>query len=104
MAIRMVRERGDELLGVRAKEVSRFDPTLARLIDDMFATMHHYHGIGLAAPQIGISKRIIVAEVDDVKLALINPEIIEAAGEEVDVEGCLSWPGNFGEVVRKAHI
>jgi len=104
MAIRIVRKRGDELLGVRAKEVSRFDHTLVRIIDDMYDTMHHYHGIGLAAPQIGISKRIIVAEVDDVKLALINPEIIEGAGEEVDVEGCLSWPGNFGEVLRKTHI
>jgi len=104
MAIRIVRKRGDELLGVRAKEVSRFDHTLVRIIDDMYDTMHHYHGIGLAAPQIGISKRIIVAEVDDVKLALVNPEIIAGAGEEVDVEGCLSWPGNFGEVLRKTHI
>jgi len=104
MAIRGLRERGDDILGVRAKEVSRFDPILARLIDDMFATMHHYHGIGLAAPQVGISKRIIVAEVDDVKMALINPEIIESAGEAIDVEGCLSWPGNYGEVSRKAQI
>ena len=104
MAIRIVREKGDDLLRIKAKEVSRFDHTLVRLIDDMFATMHHYHGIGLAAPQVGISKRIIVVEVDDDKLALVNPVIVEAAGEEADIEGCLSWPGHYGEVVRNTHI
>lgn len=104
LAIRIVREKGDETLRELALLVRRFDSTLERLVEDMFETMYHYNGIGLAAPQIGISKRIIVLDVHDYKLALINPVIVEAEGEEVDVEGCLSVPGVYGEVRRFARI
>lgn len=104
MAIRIVREKGDEALREQARPVRRFDATLERLVEDMFETMYHYNGIGLAAPQIGISKRIIVIDVDDERLALINPAVVEAEGEEVDVEGCLSIPGVYGEVRRFSRI
>ncbi|MBT9152344.1 MAG: Peptide deformylase [Firmicutes bacterium] len=104
MAVRLMRERGDEILQNSAKTVTRFDRTLQRLVLDMFETMHHHHGIGLAAPQVGIAKRIIVVEVDEQKLALVNPEIVWASGEGSDVEGCLSWPGNLGEVKRRLSI
>jgi peptide deformylase len=70
----------------------------------MFETMYHYHGIGLAAPQVGVPKRVIVMDVDGVKLALINPEILTAEGEDADTEGCLSVPGVFGTVKRSAKV
>jgi len=104
MAIRLLRKKGDELLQGRARKVTRFDDVLQRLVNDMFDTMYHNNGIGLAAPQIGIAKRILVADVDDQKFALVNPEVIWTEGEETDVEGCLSWPGNFGEVRRHLAI
>jgi len=104
MAIRLLREKGDESLQGRARKVTRFDDSLRRLVKDMFDTMYHHNGIGLAAPQIGIAKRILVADVDDQKMALVNPEIIWTEGEETDVEGCLSWPGNFGEVRRHSAV
>ncbi|MBT9133317.1 MAG: Peptide deformylase [Firmicutes bacterium] len=104
MAVRIVREHGEDILRERARPVKRFDDVLQRLIEDMFETMYHYHGIGLAAPQIGVPKRVIVMDVDGVKLALVNPEIIASDGEEVDTEGCLSVPGVYGQVKRSAEV
>lgn len=101
MAIRIVREQGDPVLREPALTVKRFDHTLARLVEDMYETMYHYNGVGLAAPQIGIPKRIVVIDAGEGhKHALINPEIISAEGSETDVEGCLSIPGVYGEVER----
>ncbi|MBS3984616.1 MAG: peptide deformylase [Selenomonadales bacterium] len=104
MAIRTVREHGDEILRERARPVKRLDDWLLRLVEDMFETMYHYNGIGLAAPQVGVPKRVIVMDVDGIKLALINPEIIASEGASVDLEGCLSVPGASGIVSRSAKV
>lgn len=105
MAIRIVREKGDPSLREKAAKVKRFDATLARLVEDMFETMYHYNGVGLAAPQIGIAKRIVVVDAgEEQRFALINPEIVVAEGRETDVEGCLSVPGVYGEVERYVKV
>ena len=86
--------------------VTTFDRELARLLDDMYDTMLAADGVGLAAPQVGIAKQIVVIDVGDEhgRIELINPVILEARGEEVDVEGCLSFPGLFGEVPRAKFV
>ncbi|MDP3488115.1 MAG: peptide deformylase [Bacillota bacterium] len=105
MAIRIVREKGDPILRENTATVKRFDETLARLVEDMFETMYHYNGVGLAAPQIAIPKSIVVLDAGDgERYALINPKIVLAEGLEVDVEGCLSVPGVYGEVERYSQI
>ncbi|KAF0197988.1 MAG: peptide deformylase [Bacillota bacterium] len=105
MAIRIVREKGDPVLREHTATVKRFDETLARLVEDMFETMYHYNGVGLAAPQIAIPKSIIVLDAGDgERYALINPKIVLAEGHEVGVEGCLSVPGVYGEVERYSQI
>lgn len=105
MAIRIVREKGDPVLRETAVAVKRFDETLERLVDDMFETLYHYNGVGLAAPQIGIPKRIVVIDAgENEKFVLINPEIITASGKEIDAEGCLSIPGVWGEVERYSEV
>ena len=104
MAVRMLREQGDPVLRQKAREVKGVDHVLTRLIEDMFETMYHYNGIGLAAPQIGISKRIIAIEVGQDKVALVNPVVVHQEGEEIDIEGCLSVPGIYGEVSRARSI
>ena len=80
----------------------RFDASMQKLVDDMFETMHAAHGAGLAAPQIALSIRLFVAEYEENKIALFNPEIIRAEGEEIGPEGCLSIPGYVGENIRRA--
>ncbi|NLM50844.1 MAG: peptide deformylase [Clostridiaceae bacterium] len=100
MAIRQIRKIGDEVLTKRAREVDKFDDRLATLLDDMVETMRHADGIGLAAPQVGILKRAVVIDVGDGVIELVNPELVAAKGEQVDIEGCLSVPGKYGEVKR----
>ena len=100
MAIHEVITTENPILRQKAKKVHRFDPSIAKLIDDMFETMHVAHGVGLAAPQIAISVRIFVAEYEDRKIAMVNPEIIKAEGEDRGTEGCLSIPGYIGENIR----
>ena len=97
MAIREIREKGDEILYKKCKAVVKFDEKLHILLDDMYETMQSRDGVGLAAPQVGILKR---ADVGDGKIELINPEIVEESGEQTGSEGCLSVPGVFGEVTR----
>ena len=95
MAIRNIRLIGDKILTKRAKEITEVTPKLKVLIGDMLDTMHEAEGVGLAAPQIGILKRLIVIDVSpegDSPLVLINPEILEADGEQTGEEGCLSVP------------
>lgn len=105
MAIRFLRTEGDAVLRKTALPVKRFDAALGRLLDDMVESMYHYNGIGLAAPQVGISKQIVVVDAaESGLLELINPEIVAADGEEVDNEGCLSVPGTYGEVTRAATV
>ncbi|QIZ67279.1 peptide deformylase [Geobacillus subterraneus] len=86
--------------------VTAFDRQLGRLLDDMYETMLAADGVGLAAPQVGIAKQVAVVDVGDEhgRIELINPVIVEARGEQVDVEGCLSFPGLFGEVPRAEYV
>ena len=100
MAIREIREKGDEILYKKCKAVVKFDEKLHILLDEMYETMQSRDGVGLAAPQVGILKRAVVIDVGDGKIELINPEIVEESGEQTGSEGCLSVPGVFGEVTR----
>ena len=100
MAIREIREKGDEILYKKCKAVVKFDEKLHILLDDMYETMQSRDGVGLAAPQVGILKRAVVIDVGDGTIELINPEIVEESGEQTGSEGCLSVPGVFGEVTR----
>lgn len=100
MALRNIRVLGDEILKKQAKEVTEMTPKIEELIDDMFETMYDANGCGLAAPQVGIRKRIVVIDCGDQPLVLINPEILETSGEQTGQEGCLSVPGKVGIVTR----
>lgn len=102
MAIRKIITSENPILRQKAKKVHRFDPSLLKLVDDMFETMHVSNGVGLAAPQIAQSIRVFVAEYEGQKVAMFNPEIIKAEGEELGPEGCLSIPGYVGENIRRA--
>ena len=104
MAIRQVRTKGDDVLRKKCKPVKEIDKKLQELIDDMIETMYNANGIGLAAPQVGILKRVVVIDIGEGPMVLINPEIISESGEQVEVEGCLSIPGIWGEVKRPAKI
>ena len=100
MALRNIRILGDEILKKQATEVTEMTPKIEELIDDMFETMYDANGCGLAAPQVGIRKRIVVIDCGDQPLVLINPEILETSGEQTGQEGCLSVPGKVGIVTR----
>ena len=100
MAIREVRKIGDEILGKQCKEVKKMTIRTKILIGDMLDTMYEKMGVGLAAPQVGILKRIVVIDVGEGPIVLINPEIIETSGEQTGEEGCLSVPGKAGLVTR----
>src|SRR5579859_7438650 len=102
MALRKIITTENPILRQKAKKVHRFDPSLQRLVDDMFETMHAANGVGLAGPQIAQSIRVFVAEYEDHKVAVFNPEIVKAEGEERGTEGCLSIPGYAGDNIRRA--
>ncbi len=106
MAIRKVVTYPAEVLEQDCEIVTVFDKKLIKLLKDMYDTMIEFDGVGLAAPQIGLNKRIAVVDIDDEMgtLELINPEIIEATGEQTGAEGCLSFPGVYGEVTRPFYI
>ena len=105
MAIRIIREDGDEVLRKKCKPVEKMTDRLNELIDDMFDTMYDANGVGLAAPQVGILRRIVVIDTyEGNPLVLINPEIIETEGEQIGPEGCLSLPGLQGEVARPERV
>ena len=105
MALRNIREIGDPILNQRAKEVREMTPNLRALIEDMVETMRHANGVGLAAPQAGVLKRLVVIECEEGELhVLINPEIIARDGEQTGYEGCLSVPGKTGIVTRPNHV
>ena len=105
MALRNIREIGDPILNQRAKEVREMTPNLRALIEDMVETMRHANGVGLAAPQVGVLKRLVVIECEEGELhVLINPEIISRDGEQTGYEGCLSVPGKTGIVTRPNHV
>lgn len=107
MALREVRKEGDEILRKQCKPVREMTPRLRQLIDDMFDTMYEENGVGLAAPQVGILKQIVVIDTgleEPDPLVLINPEIVETEGEDIGYEGCLSVPGYQGKVSRAAKV
>jgi peptide deformylase len=104
MAIRNIRKVGDELLRKKSRRVEEINDRILTLIKDMQETMYSADGVGLAAPQVGILKRIAVIDVGDGPINLINPEIIETEGQYVDEEGCLSIPGQQGNVVRPEKV
>ena len=104
MAIRKIRELGDEVLTKKCKEVTKMTLRTKVLIEDMLDTMYEAMGVGLAASQVGILKRIVTIDVGEGPIVLINPEIIAAEGEQTGEEGCLSVPGKSGQVTRPDHV
>ena len=104
MATRKIREIGDEVLTKQCKEVTKMTLRTKILINDMLDTMYEAMGVGLAAPQVGILKRIVVIDVGEGPIVLINPEILETSGEHTGEEGCLSVPGKSGVVTRPDHV
>ena len=105
MAIRKIREMGDSVLTKTCKEVKELNKRTLDLIDDMFETMYEADGVGLAAPQVGILKRIFVIDVTgEDPLVFINPEILETSGEQTGYEGCLSLPGKSAKVTRPNYV
>lgn len=107
MATRIIREEGDEILKKKSREVEEFDEKLQVLIDDMIETMHKNNGVGLAAVQVGILKRVIVIDLYEEgkePFVLINPEIVRTKGEQEVDEGCLSFPNKFAKIIRPAEV
>ena len=104
MALRTIRVEGVPVLGKVCREVTEVTPKIVTLIDDMLETMYEANGVGLAAPQVGILKRIVVIDVGEGPIVMINPEIIESDGEQTGDEGCLSVPGKAGQVTRPNYV
>lgn len=100
MALRNIRKLGDDILRKKCRPVETIDERILTLLDDMAETMYDANGVGLAAPQIGILKRIVVIDIGEGLIELINPEIVAVEGNVKDIEGCLSVPGKCGYVVR----
>ena len=98
MALRTIRTEGDPVLRKVSKPVKEVTPKIVTLVDDMLDTMYEAMGVGLAAPQVGILKRIVVIDIGEGPIVLINPEILETSGEQTGDEGCLSVPGMAGQV------
>lgn len=105
MAIRNIREMGEDVLNKKCKEVTEMTPRTKELIEDMLETMYEANGVGLAAPQVGVLKRIVVIDVTgEDPYILINPRIVETSGEQTGPEGCLSVPGKSGQVTRPNYV
>jgi len=104
MAIREIRIQGDEVLTKVCKEVTKMTPRTEELIEDMLETMYEANGVGLAAPQVGILKRIVVIDVGEGPIVMINPAILETGGSQTGDEGCLSVPGKAGQVTRPNYV
>ena len=104
MAIRNIRKIGDELLRKKSRQVEKIDEGIITLLDDMAETMRLANGVGLAAPQVGVLKRVVVIDVGDGLLELINPEIVNISGLQSSYEGCLSVPEKYGEVARPEKV
>lgn len=100
MAIRNILKVGDPILTKKCRTVEKIDDRILTLLDDMADTLYESGGVGLAAPQVGVLRRVVVIDTGDSLLELINPEIISSEGEQTDAEGCLSYPGKYGYVTR----
>ena len=106
MAIRHIRQEGDEILKKKSRVVENIDAKIQILIDDMIETMHKYNGVGLAAVQVGVLKQVLVIDIDDGNgpVAMINPVILKTKGAEEMEEGCLSFPNKFAKVIRPTEV
>ena len=104
MALREVRIQGDPILEKPCRKVTEVTDRIRTLIDDMLETMYDHDGVGLAAPQVGVLKRIVVIDVGEGPIVMINPEILETSGEQTGAEGCLSLPGKYGTVTRPNYV
>ncbi len=104
MALRNIVKEGDPILAKKCRPVEKFDKKLWQLIDDMIETLEESGGVGLAAPQVGVMRRVCIINVGDGPIEFINPVIVEAEGEQEVQEGCLSCPGEFGIIKRPMHV
>lgn len=104
MALRTIRTMGDEVLTKRCREIKEMTPRVRELIDDMVETLYENNGVGLAAPQVGVLKRVAVIDVGDGPIVMVNPVILETSGEQFGSEGCLSLPGKAGDVSRPNYV
>lgn len=104
MAIRNIVKEGDDVLAKKARPVTQFNERLHTLLDDMADTMYESGGVGLAGNQVGTLRRVVVIDIGEGLIELVNPEIIEADGEQESVEGCLSCPGEYGITRRPKHV
>ena len=104
MALRTIRLQGDPVLEKKCKEVKEITPKIEELSDDMLETMYEANGVGLAAPQVGVLKRLVVIDIGEGPVIMINPEILETSGEQTGDEGCLSLPGKAGCVTRPNYV
>lgn len=106
MAIRIIREDGDEILRKKAREVEEVNDKIREILEDMVETMHQFNGVGLAGPQIGILKRLVVIDLydDNGPIKLVNPKIIKQEGKQEVEEGCLSFPNQFAKIIRPAKV
>ena len=104
MAIRQIRVLGDEILTKKCRTITEVTPRIRELAHDMLDTMYEAQGVGLAGPQVGILKRIVVIDVGEGPLVMINPQILESSGEQTGEEGCLSYPGKAGTVTRPDYV
>lgn len=104
MAIRNIVKVGDDVLTKKCRPVEKFDERLNELVEDLFDTLYASGGAGLAAPQVGVLRRVAVIDIDENPIELVNPEIIEVHGEQTGAEGCLSNPGKYGIVTRPQSV
>ncbi len=104
MAIREIRIQGDSVLEKVCRPVTKVTPRIETLIDDMLDTMYEANGVGLAAPQVGVLRRIVVIDVGEGPIVMINPVIVSSDGEQTGDEGCLSLPGKAAQVTRPNHV
>lgn len=104
MALRNIRQMGDEVLEKKCREIKEITPRIRELIEDMKETMYDANGVGLAAPQVGVLKRLVVIDIGDGPLVLINPRLMETSGTQTGEEACLSLPGKSGVVTRPMYV
>lgn len=104
MALRTIRIQGDPVLTKNCRQITEITPKIRELVEDMLETMYEANGVGLAAPQVGILKRIVVIDIGEGPIVMINPVILEASGEQTGDEGCLSLPGKSGTVTRPNYV
>lgn len=104
MALRTIRIQGDPVLTKKCREITEITPKIRELAEDMIDTMYEANGVGLAGPQVGVLKRIVVIDVGEGPIVMINPVILETDGEQTGDEGCLSLPGKAGTVTRPNYV